>query len=80
MGRNSCTNRINMDIERMPEKWCTAIICPIYKKGDKLQCNNYRGIPLINVCHKVLTNILHERLAPHAEKILGAYQCRLRKG
>jgi len=22
--------------ERMPEKWCTAITCPIRKKGDKL--------------------------------------------
>jgi len=26
--------------KRMPEEWCNAMICPICKKGDKLQCNN----------------------------------------
>ena len=42
----------------MPEEWCNAMIGPICKKGDKLQCNNYTWILLLNVCHKVLTNNL----------------------
>jgi sorting nexin-29 len=65
--------------ERMPEKWCTAIICPIHKKEHKLQCNNYRGISLRNVCYKVLTNILHIWLVPYAEEILD-YQCHFKEG
>ena len=26
--------------EKMPENWQPAIICPVHKKGDKLQCSN----------------------------------------
>jgi sorting nexin-29 len=66
--------------EILPEEWHTAIICPIHKKGDKLQCSNYRGISLLNVCFIILTNVLHKRLEPYAEEILGDYQCGFRRG
>jgi hypothetical protein len=39
-----------------------------------------RRIPLINVCYKVLTNILHSQLVPFAEEIFGVDQCGFRKG
>jgi len=63
----------------MPEEWCNAMICSICKKGDKLQCNNYTWILLLNVCHKVLTNNHQRWLVPYAEEILADYLCCLRK-
>jgi hypothetical protein len=30
----------------IPEEWRIAVIVPVYKKGDRKNCNNYRGISL----------------------------------
>jgi hypothetical protein len=30
--------------ETLPAQWNEAIICPIYKRGDRLNCNSYRPI------------------------------------
>jgi hypothetical protein len=61
---------------QMPEEWRTANICPIYKKGNKLECKNYRGILLLHVAYKTFTNILAQRIKVYTEEI----QCGFRQG
>jgi len=53
--------------EVMPKEWAMTIICPINKKGDKTNCQNYRGISLLSVTYKVFAKILAKRLSPYIE-------------
>jgi hypothetical protein len=55
----------------LPEGWKELIIVPIYKKGDKTDCNIYRGISLLSATFKMLSNILLSRLTPYPEDIIG---------
>jgi hypothetical protein len=52
-----------------------SIIVPIYKKGDKTDCNNYRGISLFPTAYKILCNILLDRLTLYVIEIFGDHQC-----
>jgi len=61
--------------EKLPEEWKESIIVPIHKKGDKTNCNNYRGISLLPTTYKILSNILLSRLTPYAKEIIGDHQC-----
>ncbi|XP_052565823.1 uncharacterized protein LOC128093352 [Culex pipiens pallens] len=60
--------------EQLPEEWKEGVICPIYKKGDKLDCENYRAITILNAAYKVFSQILFSRLSPIAEDFVGSYQ------
>jgi sorting nexin-29 len=61
--------------EELPGEWKESIIVPIQKKGDKSDCNNYRGISLLPTTYKILHNILLSRLIPYAEEIIADHQC-----
>ena len=51
-----------------------GVVCPIYKKGDKLDCCNYRAITVLSAAYKVLSQILCRRLSPIAKQFVGQYQ------
>ena len=50
-----------------PISWGIAIVIPLYKKGDRDICNNYRGISLLSVTSKIYTSIINNRLYNWAE-------------
>ena len=66
--------------ETFPEDWGKAVITPIYKKKDKLDCNNYRGISLLSHAGKVMTTILQLRILKRTETILSEAQAGFRPG
>ena len=60
--------------EELPGEWKESIIVPLYKKGDKTDCN-YTGISLLPTTYKILFHILLSRLTPNTEEIIGDHQC-----
>ena len=46
----------------------TSKIIPIYKKGFKLECSNYRPISLLSNIDKILERLTYNRLYKFLEK------------
>ena len=65
--------------ETLPKAWSTSIIIPLFKKGDKTNCENYRGIALLDVVYKIFASIIKKRIEPYIESELGEYQGGFRK-
>lgn len=60
-------NRIMCE-RRVPKNWLVGLIVPIYKnKGDRQDCNNYRGITLLSCFSKLFTSAVNERLNDFCE-------------
>ena len=78
-GGNKLLNRVYelvrqiLEEERIPEELKEKIIVPIYKKGDRDRCENYKGIALGNAAYEILVTI-------SLEKITGVYQNGFRNG
>ena len=59
-------NRI-LSTGKYPSEWGKAILQPIYKKGNKDDPTNYRGIALLIIVSKIFTKILNNRLNEWAD-------------
>jgi hypothetical protein len=52
----------------------------VYKKGDKLDCKNYRGICLLNVTQNLRQIFIYDRLLLHAIAVVQHYQAGFQSG
>jgi len=50
--------------QTIPAEWnsTNVIGLPVYKRGDRIDPNNDRGINLLNSHYEIYTNIIHEKL------------------
>ena len=53
---------------KFPELWCEGLITSIYKSGNKLDPNNYRGICVSSSLGKVFCLTLNDRLMNYTEQ------------
>lgn len=60
--------RFFLDSGQIPSIWNTAIIIPIYKKGDKTDPNNYRPISLTSTICWILEQILADEIIKFLNK------------
>ena len=54
--------------EFVPLQWREGLIVNLFKKGDKEDPCNYRGITLLSVVGKVFCKVLNNRLVQHFDK------------
>jgi len=66
--------------EKVPVDWKKAVIVPLHKKKDKMDCNNYRGISLLSHSSKVYSGIILSRLRRRTDEILAEEQAGFRAG
>lgn len=64
----------------IPEEWNKGIIRPIWKRGDKDEVRNYRGVTLMDTAYKIYANLLNERLKAEVEEKLDERQFDFRPG
>ena len=59
----------------VPLEWQTGVVVPLFKKGDRRVCSNYRGITLLSLPGKVYARVLERRIQPIVEPWIQEEQC-----
>jgi hypothetical protein len=64
---------VSKDLDRREDttRVKTSIILPIFKKKDKLVCDNYRGISHVSHVEKLVATIILKRIGPRTEPQAG---------
>jgi len=64
----------------IPNEWRNAFITPIFKKGDRREPQNCRGISFLNTCYKKYSRILNIELQNYSEVFMTETLNGFRKG
>ena len=64
----------------VPLEWQTGVVVPLFKKGDRRLCSNYRGITRLSLPGKVYARVLERRIWPIVEPWIQEEQCGFRPG
>ena len=74
------TSQECVEREEIPDDWKKGIIMPVFKKGDRRVCSNYRGITIISHVVKVMERILEKRIRAKVESQIEEEQFGFRGG
>ena len=66
--------------QQWPQDWKRSVFIPIPKKGNAIECSNYRTIALISHASIVMLKILQARLQQYVNRELPDVQAGFRKG
>jgi hypothetical protein len=72
--------RVAWDSGEAPLDWQTAVVIPIFKKGDQRDCTNYRGISLLSLPGKVYAKVLERKCRDIVDSKIQDEQCGFRTG
>uniref|UniRef100_A0A3B3C6W3 Reverse transcriptase domain-containing protein n=1 Tax=Oryzias melastigma TaxID=30732 RepID=A0A3B3C6W3_ORYME len=64
----------------VPVDWQTGVVVPLFKKGDRRVCSNYRGITLLSLPGKVYARVLERRVHSIVKPQIQDKQCGFRPG
>ena len=68
-----------VDESRFPNYQKLADVSPIYKKGDRLDKNNYRPVSILPSISKIFERLMLTQINFYMEPKLSIYQCGFRK-
>ncbi len=66
--------------KQTPKEWQKAKVISLYKKGNRGDPDNYRGISLLDTTYKIYARIINERLKIIADHLISEEQMGFRKG
>jgi len=59
----------------VPLDWQIRVVVPLFKKGDRRVCSNFRGITLLSLPGKVYLGVLERRIHRIVESHIQEEQC-----
>ncbi|KAK3525266.1 hypothetical protein QTP86_024908, partial [Hemibagrus guttatus] len=75
LSRLTCLCNIAWQSGTVPLDWATRVVVPLFKKGDRRVCSNYRGITLLNLPGKVYSRVLERRVRLLVKPRIQEEQC-----